>query len=78
MVTQLECAPWTVKNGRSVSSAMNAARRIGHPSGGCLTPWLLLLLLAASSSNADNLGQFRDLIVIMQKAVTVVYTHDAT
>lgn len=57
MVTQLECAPWTVKNSRSVSSAMNAARRIGHPSGGCLTPWLLLLLLAASSSNADNLGK---------------------
>ena len=30
--------------------------RIRH-SGGCLTPWLLLFLLAASSSNADNLGE---------------------
>jgi hypothetical protein len=55
MVNDLECeAFWSVKNKRTISGAN--AMRIRH-SGGCLTPWLLLFLLAASSSNADNLGE---------------------
>ena len=57
MVNDLECqAFWSVKNKRTISGA-NAMRIRHHSGGGCLTPWLLLFLLAASSSNADNLGE---------------------
>ncbi|XP_057365954.1 protein eva-1-like isoform X1 [Daphnia carinata] len=66
MLIELQCANWTVKHGRS--SAVNPAGRMGHPSGGCITPWLLLFLLAASSSNADNLALLSGTLRTIQRA----------
>ncbi|XP_046462382.1 protein eva-1-like isoform X3 [Daphnia pulex] len=59
-------ALWSVRSKRT-GGGSSGRRTIRH-SGGCLTPWLLLFLLAASSSNADNLALLSGTLRTIQRA----------